>query len=121
MTTQNLLQDKNLLNFNEKVNIDLRLASLHHLQRVFLELLLVLLVMTFSFSINRMKITKQNRSIRITMLCLLPEPSVAVSILPGPGPNCHVSTEQQQPVPGVLQEPPERVSAQGPVCVPVHR
>ncbi len=50
-----------------------------------------------------------------------PESSVAVPVLPGPGPNRHVPTEQQQPVPRVLQEPSARVSAKRPACVSVHR
>lgn len=52
---------------------------------------------------------------------LLSESSPAVSVLPGTGPDRHVPTEQQQPVPGVLQEPPARVSAERLVCVAVNR
>lgn len=49
------------------------------------------------------------------------EPGAAVPVLPGPGANCNVSTQQQQPVPGILQKSSPRVSAQRPVCVSVHR
>lgn len=37
------------------------------------------------------------------------ESCAAVPLLPGPDPHRHVSSEQQQPVPGVLQEPTKRV------------
>lgn len=48
------------------------------------------------------------------------ESSPAVPVLPSTGPNCHVPTEQQQPVPRVLQEPSKRVSTERLVCVAVH-
>ncbi len=45
----------------------------------------------------------------------------AVPVLFGPGAHCHVSSQQQQPVPGVFQESPQGVPAKGPVCVSLHR
>lgn len=56
-----------------------------------------------------------------TLSPLLSESSSAVPLLPGAGPDRHVPTEQQQPVPGVLQEPTPRVPAEGLVCVAVNR
>lgn len=59
----------------------------------------------------------------LTSLHLSPSPEscAAVPVLPGPGPHRHVSSEQQQPVPGVLQKPSQGVPPERPVCVPVHR
>lgn len=60
-------------------------------------------------------------SIYVFKLHVSLEPGAAVPVLPGPGANCDVSTQQQQPVPGILQKSSPRVPAQRPVCVPVHR
>lgn len=49
------------------------------------------------------------------------EPRPAVPVLLGPDSNRNVSTQQQQPVSGILQESSPRVPAQRSVCVPVHR
>lgn len=49
------------------------------------------------------------------------EPCAAIPVLPGPGANCHVSSQQQQSVPGILQKSSQGVSAQRPVCFTVHR
>lgn len=56
-----------------------------------------------------------------TSVKLPTEPSAAVPVLPSSGTNCNVSTQQQWPVPGILQKPTERLPAQRSVCVPVHR
>lgn len=60
----------------------------------------------------------------VTNIIVLPPPhsesSSSVPVLPSTGPNCHVPTEQQQPVPRVLQEPFERLSTERLVCVAVH-
>lgn len=59
--------------------------------------------------------------VSLTELHLPTESSSAVLVLPGSGSNRHVSTQQQQPVPGILQEPSQRVPAQRPAGLSVHR
>ena len=48
------------------------------------------------------------------------ESSASVPLLPLPGAHRHVASEQQRPLPGVLQEPSAGVPPQRLVCVPVH-
>lgn len=50
-----------------------------------------------------------------------PEPCPAVPVLPDPDPHCHVSSEQQQSVLRIRQEPTARVPPERLGGVPVHR